>query len=176
LVLPWQSAPRLRVEPTMTQTMAHAPIQAPVQGSLALIDEGEPQPTPRPAPGHRSILLAADDPQVARAIRTELELAGDPTWSVVIASDGKRALELAAAAPPQLALLDVSLSDTGGVAIYRYLRANPATRGTPALFLSTATAPDLYHLGIHDGVLLRKPFDLCDLVSLVRALVTPPTA
>ena len=39
------------------------------------------------------------------------------------------------------------------------------------LFLTAATSLDLYQRGIEAGVVLRKPFEMRDLVSLVRTLV-----
>jgi len=65
----------------------------------------------------------------------------------------------------------VRLPDLDGAEVYRQLRTGPATSGARVLFLSAGTSFDLYQLGIEDGVLLRKPFNMPDLVSLVRALL-----
>ncbi|HLJ82490.1 MAG TPA: response regulator, partial [Ktedonobacterales bacterium] len=117
------------------------------------------------------ILIVEDDSQVASVIRASLELEGEADWAVQSAGEGLRALEMAGATPPDVVLLDVRLPGLGGAEVYRRLRASQKTRGARILFLSAGTAFDLHQLGIEDGVLLRKPFDVRDLVSLVRALL-----
>lgn len=117
------------------------------------------------------ILIVEDDARAARVIREMLELEGDPTWSIQVAGDGQRALELASEAPPRVVLLDVMLPGLDGGEVYRRLRANPQTQATRVLFLSAATSLDLYQRGIEAGVLLRKPFDVRDLVRLVQTLL-----
>jgi CheY-like chemotaxis protein len=167
LVLPWHSSPRHELD--------QSSLQGPTHGALALIqeiDESRIFPGPRPLDARRSILLAEDDLRLARVVQSALELEGEAQWSVTVANDGARALELAAASPPQVVLLDVFLPGVDGVEVYKRLRADPATRATRVIFVSAATSLDLYERGIQDGVLMRKPFDVCDLVGLVRALLT----
>jgi CheY-like chemotaxis protein len=167
LVLPWHSSPRHELDQSALHAATH--------GALALIeevDESPAFPTPRQLDARRSILLAEDDLRLARVVQSALELEGEAQWSVTVANDGARALELAAASPPQVVLLDVFLPGVDGVEVYKRLRADPATRAARVIFVSAATSLDLYQRGIQDGVLLRKPFDVCDLVGLVRALLT----
>lgn len=139
--------------------------------ALAVLDHPQTLPETRRHPADAHILIVEDDARAARAIREMLELEGDPTWSIQVASDGQRALELANAAPPRVVLLDVMLPGLDGGEVYRRLRANPQTRATQVLFLSAATSLDLYQRGIEAGVLLRKPFDVRDLVRLVHTLL-----
>jgi CheY-like chemotaxis protein len=173
LVLPWHSSPR---HESMHEP-EHPALHASTQGALALWPElllGEEPSTyvdPRRQPATRSILIVEDDSRLARAVQSALELDGDATWSVAVAGDGARALELAMASPPQVILLDVLLPRLDGVEVYRRLRSAPATQQTHVIFVSAATSLDLYERGIRDGVLLRKPFDLRDLVGLVRGLL-----
>jgi CheY-like chemotaxis protein len=147
---------------------ASAPL---VSGSLALLDEPRHQTTPHPVAVKRHILIVEDDPRAAAVLRDALELEGDPAWAIEIASEGVHALELAARTPPDLMLLDVWLPGLDGGEVYRRLRAGHATRHTRVLFLTAGTALDLYHCGIDDGVLLRKPYDVQELMGLVRALL-----
>ena len=111
-----------------------------------------------------------DDSRVASVIHTSLELEGEPDWAVEQASGGKHALQLASATSPDLVLLDVWLPDLDGAEVYHRLRSNEDPRAR-ILFLSAGTSLDLFQLGIEDGVLLRKPFQVPELVSLVRALL-----
>jgi CheY-like chemotaxis protein len=173
-VLPWRSSPRHELGHALDPSPSHTA----TNGALALLEAVEEPQTYPASPPHgarRSILLAEDDPRLARVVQSALELEGEldgeARWSVTVASDGARALELAAASPPQVALLDIFLPSVDGVEVYQRLRADPATREARVIFVTAATSLDLYERGIRDGVLLRKPFDLRDLVSLVRALL-----
>jgi CheY-like chemotaxis protein len=120
---------------------------------------------------HPSILIVEDDPRVAHAIRDTLTLEGEPDWDIQVAEGGARALALAASRPPNVVLLDVNLPDLDGAEVYRQLRIHPETWKTHVLFLTAATSLDLYQRGVEAGVVLRKPFEMRELVSLVRTLV-----
>jgi DNA-binding response OmpR family regulator len=149
------------------------------RGALAVLDEpatlplpqARPEPQAAPAGARHTILVVEDDPRAAGVIRESLELEGDADWTVQIASEGLRALDLAGATPPDVVLLDVRLPDLDGAEVYRRLRAGPRTQTARVLFLTAGTSLDLYQRGIEDGVLLRKPFDIRDLVGIVRALL-----
>lgn len=150
-----------------------AAANASTDGALALLDHPAPDAAPTLIPGaaRQHILIVEDDSHVASVIRASLELEGEASWTVQSAGEGLRALELAGATPPDVVLLDVRLPGLGGAEVYRRLRTGQQTRGARILFLSAGTAFDLHQLGIEDGVLLRKPFDVRDLVSLVRVLL-----
>ncbi len=120
---------------------------------------------------HPSILIVEDDPHTAYAIRDTLKLEGEPDWEIQVAEGGERALALAAAQPPNVVLLDVNLPDLDGAEVYRRLRTRPEAWKTHVLFLTAATSLDLYQRGVEAGVVLRKPFEMRELVSLVRTLV-----
>lgn len=120
---------------------------------------------------HPSILIVEDDPHVAHAIRDTLTLEGEPDWDIQVADGGERALALVASRPPNVVLLDVNLPDLDGAEVYRRLRVHPETWKTHVLFLTAATSLDLYQRGVEAGVVLRKPFEMRELVSLVRTLV-----
>ncbi len=161
-----------------TAQVAHTETRTETQGALALLDldlvDTQPLPalpTLRPVAARHHILIVEDDTQVAGVIREALELEGEVDWEVQTACEGTHALELATSTPPDLVLLDVWLPGLDGAEVYHRLRANAGTRGARILFLSAATSFDLYQRGIEDGVLLRKPFDVPQLVSLVRALL-----
>lgn len=117
------------------------------------------------------ILIVEDDPCAAHAIRDTLALEGEPDWKIQVAEGGERALALAAAQPPNVVLLDVGLPDLDGAEVYRRLRTHPGMWNTHVLFLTAATSLDLYQRGVDAGVVLRKPFEMRELVGLVRTLV-----
>lgn len=148
---------------------APAPETTPV--AVGLLERPRALPAPTAATTCPRILIVEDDPRAAGVIRETLALEGEPGWDIQVAPDGRRALELASAAPPHVVLLDVLLPGVDGAEVYRQLRANPLTARARVLFLSAATSLDLAQRGIEDGVLLRKPFDVGALAGLVRALL-----
>jgi DNA-binding response OmpR family regulator len=120
---------------------------------------------------HPRILIVEDDPCAAQALHETLTLEGEPDWTIQVAEGGERALALAAAQPPNVVLLDVNLPDLDGAEVYRRLRGHPKTWKSHVLFVTAATSLDLYQRGVEAGVVLRKPFEMRELVSLVRTLV-----
>jgi CheY-like chemotaxis protein len=123
----------------------------------------------------RRILIVEDEAGAASAIQEALEIEGSGQWQVQIARSGEEALAALERQPADLILLDVRLPGISGAEVHRRLRANRATRHLPIIFLSGATSFDLSVAGIQDGVLLRKPFQIPDLLAMVNANLPPPT-
>ncbi|HEU5200256.1 MAG TPA: response regulator transcription factor [Ktedonobacterales bacterium] len=123
----------------------------------------------------RRILIVEDEAGAASAIQEALEMEGSGQWNVQIARSGEEALAALEHQPVDLILLDVRLPGISGAEVHRRLRANSATRHLPIIFLSGATSFDLSVAGIQDGVLLRKPFQIPDLLAMVNANLPPPS-
>ena len=83
----------------------------------------------------KSTVLAVDDSPENLTLLCEL-LSG--RYRVKVAADGERALAVAAApsGAPDLILLDVVMSGMDGYEVCRRLKANPATRDIPVIFLT----------------------------------------
>ncbi len=128
-------------------------------------------PEPDTSRAQPYILIVEDDPCAAHAIQDTLRLEGEPDWTIQVAEGGERALALAAERPPNVVLLDVGLPDLDGAEVYRRLRAYPQTSAAHVLFLTAATSLDLHQRGVDAGVVLRKPFEMRELVGLVRTFV-----
>ena len=118
----------------------------------------------------RTVLVVDDDPVVHRVLRRALEDAG---YQVASANNGREALELAMRDLPQLLILDVMMSDLGGLAVLRQLKNAEATKGIPAIVLTglaqrttqleaTASGADLF---------LTKPFTAAQLLAALRQLL-----
>ncbi len=75
--------------------------------------------------GARSILIVEDNDDARQILAALLTLAGHAVRS---APDGRTGLALAAAAQPDMALIDVALPDMDGYEVARRLRAAPAAR------------------------------------------------
>ncbi len=121
----------------------------------------------------RRILIVEDDAHVAEVICSALQLEGSGAWEVRTAATGEEALKLMEALRVDLILLDVRLPGISGAEVYRRLRAAPATAHLPIIFLSGGTTFDLSREGIQEGILLRKPFNVQELLAMVRANLPP---
>jgi phosphoserine phosphatase RsbU/P len=98
-------------------------------------------------------------------------LRGD--FKVSVALDGEAALRAVAKAPPDLVLLDIVMPGIDGYEVCRRLRADPATREIPIMFLSSLEdVQDKargFELGANDY--LTKPFEILEVKARVRSLV-----
>lgn len=60
-----------------------------------------------------------------------------------VATNGEKALEIAAASPPpDLILLDIAMPGMNGYTVCRHLKANPATKDIPIIFLTSLDGED----------------------------------
>jgi CheY-like chemotaxis protein len=117
-------------------------------------------PMPELAATPLRILVAEDDPSVARLYRSYALSRGH---SVLVARDGAETLVAAAAELPDLVLLDIGMPKLDGRDVLRGLKSNPKTARIPVLVV-TALGGDqnlrdlLLELGAVD--VLEKPVDL----------------
>lgn len=120
--------------------------------------------------GMRGTVLVAEDEEVLRELTCEI-LAGRGL-SVMAAVDGEEALELAAAhrGTIDVLLTDMVMPRLGGAALAARLRDR--CPGLRVVFMSGYAEPALpAEGGLHDALLLAKPFDSAELLSAVgRAL------
>jgi two-component system KDP operon response regulator KdpE len=113
------------------------------------------------------VLVVDDDPQLARALRITLRAAG---YEVVTAADGRSALREAAAAHPELVILDLGLPDLDGTEVLAGLR--PWFTGPVLVLSARADSHDkiaALDAGADDYV--SKPFDMGELLARLRALL-----
>jgi DNA-binding response OmpR family regulator len=68
-------------------------------------------------------------------------------------------------------LLDVRLPDMDGAEVFRRLRETPGSEDCQVVFLTAASSLDLSVRGVDGGVLVRKPFDVQQVIALVGALL-----
>lgn len=111
------------------------------------------------------ILTIEDDAATAAAFRDAL---ADGGHEVRVASDGRKALADLAVWRPDVIVLDLLLPSLSGHTLLRYLRELPEYRRIPVVVVSGAL-PALRQLDGANAV-LRKPFDLRELVRLVERL------
>jgi len=117
-----------------------------------------------------TILVVEDEPSVARGLEYGLKAEG---FTVVLAADGKRALEIARGKNPRelphLILLDIRLPDMSGFDVCRTLREEGRT--LPILMVTARDEEVDKIVGLELGAddYIVKPFSFREVLSRVRA-------
>jgi DNA-binding response OmpR family regulator len=114
------------------------------------------------------ILIAEDDPVIAIGLVARLKALGHEPLGP--ATDGRQAIELARADPPDLAILDLMLPGANGLVVCKTIQAEARV---PVIMLTArSTEEDRLRgldLGADDYVV--KPFSPRELVARVRAVL-----
>ncbi|WP_199243141.1 response regulator [Vitiosangium sp. GDMCC 1.1324] len=111
------------------------------------------------------MLVVDDDPDILEALSEILEAEG---FEIRRARNGKEALDRLEPDPPQLILLDLMMPVMDGWEFAQRMRQKPAVANIPLIVLSAdrnvgSKATDIGAVG-H----LAKPFELNDLLDMVR--------
>jgi CheY-like chemotaxis protein len=126
---------------------------------------------PSPAPDvDARILLVDDDPTVSQLIIDMLSLDG---YGVDTAPNGIAALEKIEGRRYDLILTDLHMPEMDGAALYRELAKRQTHPLQKIIFLTgTAGTSEAHRLVQETGLpLLRKPFNLVELLELVRKVL-----
>lgn len=116
----------------------------------------------------QTILLADDEQDILMLVNFHLQRAG---YQVILAENGREALEKAAETPPALAILDRMMPEIDGVEVCRRLRQiNP---GIFIIMLTALAADDQRIGGLEAGAddYMVKPFNAKELVLKVKAMM-----
>jgi len=112
-------------------------------------------------------ILVIDD--TATNIQILVELLDD-TYDVIVATDGRTALEIADEELPDLILLDIIMPFMDGFEVCKQLKENPKTKNIPIIFLTAQTDEEsiekAYEVGGNDYVL--KPLKPKELMARVK--------
>ena len=114
-----------------------------------------------------TILTADDDPQLLRLVMRNLQLEG---YEVLMASDGKQALEQIEAHQPDLVLLDVMMPKLDGFTVCQRVREFSSV----PIIIVTARGQDqdkVRGLDLGEDDYLTKPFSVEELLARVRAVL-----
>jgi DNA-binding response OmpR family regulator len=123
-------------------------------------------------PRKYKILVADDDPDILATMTMAL---GELNHTVLSASDGLTALDLAEAESPDIVVLDVMLPRRGGFQILQKLKGSPAMKGMRPLVCMVTGNEGMRHKefaerhGVDDY--LRKPFPIGRLLEIVRDFI-----
>jgi two-component system KDP operon response regulator KdpE len=117
------------------------------------------------------VLVVDDEPQILRALRINLRAR---KYDVEVAPDGASALRVAAAARPDLVVLDLGLPDMDGVDVIRGLRGWTAV---PIIVLSGRAGSGDKVAALDAGAddYVTKPFGIDELLARIRAVTRRST-
>ena len=116
------------------------------------------------------ILVVDDEPDAIELIQFNLTASG---YEVLVADNGREALQKARATMPNLILLDVMLPEMDGLEVCKSLRRDLATSAIPIIMLTARAAEMDRVLGLELGAgdYITKPFSPRELILRVKNLL-----
>ncbi len=125
----------------------------------------------------QKILIVDDDPLMHVLYRRSLEGAG---YQLLLAKNGREALEIAAREVPSLIFMDVMMPQIDGLTALRELKKSDATKMIPVVVITANVAQ--YAASRQESetsgatAFLSKPLSPSRLLEEVRRLLPPPAA
>ncbi len=118
---------------------------------------------------HR-VLVVDDDREIVRLLRAYLERSG---YQVLVANDGKSALQLIQSERPDLVLLDLMLPGYDGWELTRRMRKDSNLSATPIVMITARVEEEDRIVGLELGAddYVTKPFNPLEVVARVRAVL-----
>lgn len=122
----------------------------------------------------KRIVIIEDNDNLAFGLRTKLELEG---YSVAVAADGLKGLDLIREQDPQLVVLDLLLPQLDGYNVLKRLREQGSD--VPVILLTALSEETDKVLGFRLGAddYVTKPFGLLELIARIQAVLrraSPP--
>ena len=126
----------------------------------------------------KKILIVDDDKDFLKALNIILE---DKGYSIVTATEGAQALELARTESPSLILLDIMLPGMNGFKVCRFLKFDENYKDIPIIIISAKSDQEDKRLGKQMGaeLYITKPFENGELLQAIKLaimnfMVLPP--
>ncbi|NTW01362.1 MAG: response regulator, partial [Oscillochloris sp.] len=147
---------------TLQQTLRIVAV-APEPEHQAVVSEPPPMPT------NGRILLAEDNDVNILAIEDYLRAKG---YQVIIAHNGREAIERASEVPPDIILMDIQMPEMDGLEAIRHLRNMPDCATTPIIALTALAMPgDREHcFAAGASEYMTKPISLKGLLEMIQRL------
>ena len=120
----------------------------------------------------KKVLVVDDDDELADVVRQVLRDAG---YSVATVRHGAAALELVRHIAPDLILLDLTMPIMDGWSFVAQYRRIARSDARIVLLTGNSHAPEIAETLNADGY-VTKPFDMTDLIAVVRREMPLPTA
>ena len=120
----------------------------------------------------KTVLIVDDSASLRTVLKLALEGAG---YDVLAAGDGEDALAKLEGVRPNLIVCDVNMPKMDGITFLSRVKANPKTRFTPVIMLTTEGQADKKEQGRAAGAKawIVKPFNPPVLLDAVSKLIQP---
>ena len=118
----------------------------------------------------KTIIVVEDTENLLRFVRVNLGVVG---YTVLGVNSGRRLLELAVEAQPDMIILDLMLPQMGGWELLASLKSNPLLHQIPVLILTATADPEEVERARRMGAAdyLVKPISANELVRRVRRIL-----
>lgn len=114
----------------------------------------------------KTILVIDDEDNISNAIAKALKKEG---FGVITASNYKTAINIIDNSILDLIISDVMMPYTGGFDIVEYVKENPKLKHLPVILVTGMDKDILYSSSIQANAILQKPFDISQLMALVKS-------
>jgi CheY-like chemotaxis protein len=135
-------------------------------GSIEMNPDPRGQPAPQGRGGSATILVAEDHLDSRDALRALLEAFG---YDVLVAVNGREAVELAIAQQPDLILMDIMMPELDGFEATRTLRRDGRTASTPIIAVTAMEGAQQLAMQAGASDYVRKPIDIRGLIAKVHS-------
>jgi len=115
------------------------------------------------------IAIVEDDPYLTELFDDLFRCLGK--WRLQSFADGQSARACLPDLGADLILLDVGLPNLDGASLYKILRGHHNTRQTPIIVITGSYDWELRRMGLQTEPLLRKPFEMRELISMIGGLL-----
>ncbi|NTU79839.1 MAG: response regulator [Chloroflexales bacterium] len=117
------------------------------------------------------LILIADDDESSREILCDV--LGGFGYTILIAEDGRMAMQLAEYHHPDLLLLDVMMPHADGFTVCTFIRSHPVLRQLPIMMITALDDPEARLRGLQLGAddFIPKPFDPLEIQIRVRTII-----
>jgi len=118
----------------------------------------------------KKILIVEDIPGLIHILQLEVQRLG---YETILASNGKEAVEMAAAQLPNLIMMDILMPGMDGLEATRLIRQNPKTRSIPIMAVTALSSRKDKKKCLQSGCddFLTKPFTASQLRSRIETLL-----
>ncbi len=118
----------------------------------------------------RKILIVDDNADLIYVLQRLVQLVG---YDFIVATNGKQAVDIAAAQLPDLITMDIMLPEMNGLEAARLIRQNPKTHSIPILALTAKVSFKDREECLHSGCdeYISKPYTPKQLVSRIERLL-----
>ncbi|MFG1186972.1 MULTISPECIES: response regulator transcription factor [Xanthobacter] len=135
----------------------------------------EPGAHPAPCPQGAKVLIADDEPNIVISLEFMMKREG---FAVLVARDGREALETIRREHPHLVLLDATMPGMSGFDVCEAVRADAEVRATRIVMLTAKGRETDMARGVGAGAdaYVTKPFSTRELMQKVKDMLAEPPA